>query len=81
MKYELNKILTWIDEAEVIVIGGASGMSTANGYDYYTHHTPFFRNIFLTSVRFITSQAVGSYCITSIRVMKNVGLIWHEVDA
>ena len=46
MKYELNKILTWIDEAEVIVIGGASGMSTANGYDYYTHHTPFFQKYF-----------------------------------
>jgi len=46
MKYELNKILTWIDEAEVVVIGGASGMSTANGYDYYTHHTPFFTEIF-----------------------------------
>ena len=46
MKYKLKKILAWIDEAEVIVIGGASGMSTANGYDYYTHHTPFFQKYF-----------------------------------
>ena len=43
---QLKTILQWIDEAEAVVIGGASGMSTACGFDYYTHHTPFFKKYF-----------------------------------
>lgn len=43
---DLKKIIRWIDEADALVIGGASGMSTACGYDYYTHHTPFFEKYF-----------------------------------
>lgn len=43
---KLHTILQWIDEAEAIVIGGASGMSAACGYDYYSHHNPFFEQYF-----------------------------------
>ena len=43
---DLQTIIRWIDEADALVIGGASGMSTACGYDYYTHHTPFFERYF-----------------------------------
>lgn len=48
VSYQTNllKILEWIEEADAVVIGGASGMSTACGYDYYTHHTPFFETYF-----------------------------------
>jgi hypothetical protein len=44
---KLHTILQWLEEAEAIVIGGASGMSAACGYDYYSHRSPFFylRNI------------------------------------
>lgn len=47
MKYRNNieKVLKWIDEAEAVVIGGASGMSTACGFDYY-NHSPFFKKYF-----------------------------------
>lgn len=43
---QLKLILQWIDEAEAVVIGGASGMSTASGFDYYSHHTPLFEEYF-----------------------------------
>lgn len=43
---QLRTVLQWIDEAEAIVVGGASGMSTACGFDYYSHHTPFFQKYF-----------------------------------
>ena len=43
---QLKLILQWMDEAEAVVIGGASGMSTACGFDYYTPHTPFFKKYF-----------------------------------
>lgn len=43
---KMIQILDWIKEADVVVIGGASGMSTANGYDYYSHNTPFFKKYF-----------------------------------
>lgn len=39
---KMQQILDWIEQADAIVIGGASGMSTANGFDYYNQHTPFF---------------------------------------
>ncbi len=42
----MEQILTWIEEADAGVIGGASGLSTANGYDYYNHNTPFFNEHF-----------------------------------
>ncbi len=42
----MEQILTWIDEADAIVIGGASGLSTANGFDYYHPDTPFFKKHF-----------------------------------
>lgn len=42
----LQKMIRCIDEADALVIGGTSGMSTACGYDYYTHHTPFFEEYF-----------------------------------
>lgn len=45
-KDKLKNILRWIDEADAVVIGGASGMSTACGFDYYGHHTPFFEKYF-----------------------------------
>ena len=43
---QLEQILQWIDEAEAIVIGGASGLSTACGFDYYTPNSPFFQQYF-----------------------------------
>ncbi len=43
---KMQQVLLWIEEADAIVIGGASGMSTANGYDYYNQHTPFFEEHF-----------------------------------
>lgn len=43
---DLQKIVRWIEEADTIVIGGASGMSAACGFDYYGHHTPFFEKYF-----------------------------------
>ncbi len=42
----MQQILDWIEEADAIVIGGASGLSTANGYNYYDQHTPFFEEHF-----------------------------------
>lgn len=42
---ELEKILCWIEEADAVVIGGASGMSAACGFDYY-NHSPFFEKYF-----------------------------------
>lgn len=42
----LYTVLRWIDEADAVVIGGASGMSAACGFDYYSHHSPFFEEYF-----------------------------------
>ncbi len=46
MMKKVEQVLEWIDEADAVVIGGASGISTANGFDYYNHHTPFFNKYF-----------------------------------
>ncbi len=43
---KMEQILAWIDESDAVVIGGASGLSTANGFDYYHPHTPFFEKYF-----------------------------------
>lgn len=43
---KMQQVLDWIEEADAVVIGGASGMSTANGFDYYNQHTPFFEEHF-----------------------------------
>lgn len=43
---KLETMLQWIDEAEAVVIGGASGMSAACGFDYYSHYNPFFMKYF-----------------------------------
>lgn len=42
----LCTVLQWIEEADAVVIGGASGMSAACGFDYYSHHSPFFEKYF-----------------------------------
>lgn len=42
---DLKTIDRWISQAEAIVIGGASGMSAACGFDYY-NHGPFFQKHF-----------------------------------
>ncbi len=42
----MQQILYWIEESDVVVVGGASGLSTANGFDYYNQHTPFFEKYF-----------------------------------
>ncbi|MER2192446.1 MAG: NAD-dependent protein deacetylase [Solibacillus sp.] len=41
----INELLTKIEEAEVIVVGGAAGMSEAAGYSFY-QTGPFFLNYF-----------------------------------
>lgn len=46
MQNKMRTALQWIEEADAVVIGGASGMSAACGYDYYTYHTPFFEKYF-----------------------------------
>ncbi|MMZ43448.1 hypothetical protein D1872_49970 [compost metagenome] len=40
----ISTILQKIREAEAIVVGGASGMSTANGHDFYGHSKYFIDN-------------------------------------
>ena len=42
---KIKEIIKQIDEADAIVVGGASGMSTANGFDYY-NYGPFFEKYF-----------------------------------
>ena len=44
-KEKLEAILEKIEEADAVVIGGASGMSAACGFDYY-NHSPFFEQYF-----------------------------------
>lgn len=46
MVEKMEIVLRWLEEADAVVIGGASGMSAACGYDYYSHHSPFFEKYF-----------------------------------
>lgn len=43
---KIEEMNQWIKEAKVIVIGGASGMSAACGFDYYSHNNEFFKKYF-----------------------------------
>lgn len=43
---QIEKLIEKIKEADCIVVGGASGLSSAGGGDFYYEDTPSFRRLF-----------------------------------
>ena len=43
---QIEKLIEKIKEADCIVVGGASGLSSAGGGDFYYEDTPSFRRYF-----------------------------------
>lgn len=72
----LATILQKIEEAEAVVVGGASGMSTANGHDFYGPDSKYWLDNFSEFKEKYGLHGISRRSTTDIAPAKNGGLIW-----